>query len=84
MPDDNKIAAEYREAMNYLARGIDRLFNGRDEHKNTGFVLLVFPFGETEGRRANYISNASRKDIVSTLKEIAARFEGQPEVSGTA
>ena len=50
-----------------------------------GFVLLVFPFGASDGGRTNFISNgANRKDIVTLFKEMIARFEGQPEVEGQA
>jgi hypothetical protein len=47
-------------------------------------VLLVFEFGEKEGR-ANFISNgADRKDIVALFKEMIQRFSGQPDVRGHA
>lgn len=78
------IEAAYREKMNELAAFLDNAFNGekRGPARTVGFVLLCFKFGE-EGR-ANYISNADRKGIITSLKEIVARFEGQPEVRGTA
>ena len=44
---------------------------------------MVFPFEGFEGR-ANYISNASRKDIIVLLKEQLARFQGQPDIKGRA
>lgn len=83
---DAPIQPEYREKMAAVARALDELFNGddRSQPRKTGFVLLVFPFGETEGR-CNYISNgAARTDIVTVFKEQIARFEGQPEMTGTA
>ena len=56
----------------------------RGDDRKVGFVLLVFPFGSGEGR-CNYISNgASRRDIVTMMKEQIARFEGQPEMEGRA
>lgn len=76
-----------------LAKTIDTKLNGIDaaperlskpNSRENGFVLLVFPFGAEEGRRTNYVSNGERRDIVTALKEIVARFEGQPEISGTA
>jgi len=81
---DAPVDAEYHGKMEFLARQMDHLFNGdlRGEHRKVGFVLMVFPFGE--GGRANYVSNANRADIVATMKEQIARFEGQPEQSGTA
>jgi hypothetical protein len=80
------IEEKYREEMNAIARALDQAFNGdaRGRDRKTGFVLLVFPFNDHDGR-TNYISNgADRKDIVVLMKEMIARFEGQPEVSGNA
>jgi hypothetical protein len=34
--------------------------------------------------RVNYISNGGRADVVTMLKEITARFEGQAEAKGSA
>ena len=83
---DAPIEPEYHDMMNAVADGLDRIFNG-DAHgldRETGFILLVYPFGEHEGR-VNYISNgADRKDVAIFLREQAARFEGQPEMKGHA
>lgn len=89
---DGPIEQQYFEQMKALARTIDEFFNGPpspDRVKQTGFILMVFPFTEadlaTGGQgRANYISNADRKDVVVLLKEQLARFEGQPEMKGHA
>ena len=82
---DAPIQPEYVQAMNAVARGLDEIFNGvlkKDERK-TGFVLLVFPFGEADAGRCNFISNgADRRDVVTLMKEMIARFEGQPEMTG--
>lgn len=83
---DGPIEEAYHAQMNAVAAGLDQIFNGDEKAPNrkVGFVLLVFPFGDTEGR-TNFISNgADRKDIVVLFKEIIARFEGQPEMSGRA
>jgi len=83
---DAPIEPEYVEQMNALARGLDEIFNGpaKGPERKTGFVLLVFPFGDISGR-CNFISNgADRTDIVTLFKEMIARFEGQPEMKGTA
>lgn len=83
---DAPIEDEYRAIMRALAETIDEFLNGPLEGPNrtTGFVLLVFPFGEKAGR-CNYISNgADRRDICVLFKEQIARFEGQPEIEGTA
>ena len=85
---DAPIQAKYEHNMTRLAQAIDRIFNGETSGsaREVGFVLLVFPFGDnTNNDRCNFISNgADRKDIVALFKEMIARFEGQPEVSGKA
>ena len=71
------IQDEYRQKMNDLARMLDGYFNGeaRGSERQVGFVLLVFPFGENNGR-CNYISNgADRAEIVKLLREQANRFD---------
>lgn len=91
MPDDHSlgdapIEPQYIEMMQAMARALDEVFNGdaKGDARKTGFVLLVFPFADHEGR-ANFISNgADRKDIVTLFREMIARFEGQPEVQGRA
>lgn len=83
---DAPIQDEYSAQMRALAQGIDEVFNGalRGDARQTGFVLLVFPFGEKEGR-CNFISNgANREDLVCMFKEMIARFQGQPEMKGSA
>ena len=83
---DAPIEERFREKMVAVAQALDELFNGevKGPARKTGFVLLVFPFGETEGR-CNYVSNgADRRDIVTMMKEQIKRFEGQPDVKGTA
>ena len=76
------IQKEYRKEMNALARGIDNILNGNAKPKKVGFVLMVFPFGEEVNGRFNYISNGARKDIVVLMKEMIAKFEGQPDIIG--
>ena len=85
---DAPIELKYRDQMNMLAEALDKIFNGKAKgaDRKTGFVLMVFPFtGEGAGTdgRCNYISNgADRNDVVTLMKEMIARFEGQPEMSG--
>lgn len=84
---DAPIQQKYHDLMNAVAGGLDSVFNGdaRGAERETGFVLLVFPFGHAEGSRCNFISNgADRKDVVALMKEMIRRFEGQPEMKGTA
>jgi hypothetical protein len=86
---DRPIQPDLIEYMNGLARAIDTGFNGdaKGKDRKTGFVLMVFPFGNLASgdARCNYISNgADRKDVVVLMKEMIARFEGQSELTGTA
>lgn len=84
---DAPIQPKYHDLMNSVARGLDDVFNGdaKGAERETGFVLLVFPFGDADGSRCNFISNgADRRDVVTLMKEMIARFEGQPEMSGKA
>jgi hypothetical protein len=81
---DAPIEAQYIKQMKATAAFINEMFNGQLEgdDRTTGFVLMVFPFGDKSGR-CNYISNgANRDDIVVLMKEMIARFEGQPELKG--
>lgn len=83
-PDD-VIEPKHREHMTAVAQVIDELFNGKLKHpnKNVGFVLLLFPYGDADKGKANYISNgASRQDIATLFRELAARFEGMPTAEG--
>ena len=89
MPDhtigDAPIEPEFYAKMNDLAHVLDRIFNGelKGFDRKVGFCLLVFNFGSDSGR-CNYISNAERADVMTLLKEQLARWEGQPEMKGTA
>lgn len=81
---DAPIEPEFIAQMNALAAKIDELFNGdlRGKDRQVGFALMIFKFGDAG--RANYISNANRADVVTLLREQLARFEGQPEMKGSA
>jgi hypothetical protein len=83
---DAPIEQQYVDTINAVARAIDETFNGelKGDARKTGFVLMVFPFGDKSGR-CNYLSNgANRDDVVVLMKEMIARFEGQPEMKGRA
>ena len=82
---DGPIEKKYREQMAAVASALDSTFNGTDRgnDREVGFVLMVFPFSDKG--RCNYISNgANRNDVVTLMKEMIARFEGQPEINGKA
>jgi hypothetical protein len=83
MTKDTEISERYRRDMGRLAELLDTFFNGIDGPKKVAFVLLVTEFDNMAGR-VNYISNGERESTVIMLKEVLARFEGQPEQKGTA
>lgn len=83
---DAPIESQFKDDMQRVALALDEIFNGPNKAaaRKTGFVLLVFPFNDPDGR-CNYISNgADRRDIVALMKEQIARFEGQPQQKGNA
>lgn len=75
---------ETAELMRRIAGALDWSLNGDVRPKETGFVLLLFPFNGEPGARTNYVSNGKREDILVALKEIVTRFEGQAEISRRA
>lgn len=81
---DAPIEPQFKDVMDALARGVDDVLNGtgcKPGDRKNGFVLLVFPLNDHEGR-CNYMSNARREDVVVLLKEQLARFQGQPQIVG--
>lgn len=81
---DAPIEEQYREQMNALAASLDKvLSHGHLPLRKTGFILLVFPFADHDGR-CNYISTANREDVIVLLKEQLARFQAMPETKGSA
>jgi hypothetical protein len=82
---DGPIESRYHAKMNAIAEGLDEILNdgAKKGERHTGFVLLVFPFNNHDGR-CNYISNSERADIKVLLREQLARFEGSPGITGNA
>jgi len=83
---DAPIEQEYYDKMVAISHALDEMFNGdaKGDARKVGFVMMVFPFGDVSGR-CNYLSNgADRKDVVTLMREMIARFEGQPEMEGRA
>lgn len=60
-----------------IARDIDATLNGDDRPKKIGFAVFVFEFGKTDGGRVNYVSNATRPDMLVAVREWLARAEGR-------
>lgn len=77
-------STESANVMRAIAGVVDEALNGAERPKPNGFVVLVFPNDGAEGSRTNYVSNCDRKEILVALKEVVARFEGQPQQSGRA
>ena len=71
------VQEEYRARMNELAAFLNHQFNG-DGPKKVGFALLIYPLGQPiQGDRLNYIGNGMRADVLTAIKELAARWEGR-------
>lgn len=75
---------EDAKIMQAIAGGLDEILNGGRKNKPNGFVLLVFSNNAELGARTNYASNCPRAEMIVALKEVLARFEGQPEIVGRA
>jgi hypothetical protein len=77
---DMPIEEQYRVTMQAIAHTLDEFLNPDSSgtlDRATGFVLMVFPFGEHEGR-ANYISNgADRQTVAQLMEQQAKRFREQ-------
>lgn len=69
--------------MQSLARTVDALLTSASGQR-LGFALLVFDLDGQEGSRTNYVGNCDRKDMLAALKEVVARWEGQPQQRGRA
>lgn len=83
---DQPIETRFREQMIAAMQALDEAWNPglKAPEKTVGIIILVFPYGSHDGR-CNYISNgANRRDVVTMMREQIARFEGQPELGGTA
>ena len=84
-PDHGPIEPEYRDVLNGLAFGLDKILNGEDclpENRKVGFFLTFFNFGDAG--RFNYISNADALDVLAMLKDVVARIEGRRSPPGRA
>ena len=84
---DAPVEEAYHAKMQAIMQVVDEFANEgvKGKERKIGIVLMMFPYGEAADGRCNYMSNgADRKDIVTLMKEMIARFEGQPDVSGRA
>jgi len=67
-----------------MAKAIDVIFNGTatGHDRKYGYALFWFEFNKLENGRVNYVSNASRDDMITACKEWTARAEGRLQESG--
>jgi hypothetical protein len=82
---DAPVEEEHHGKMVAVVQALDEWFNGKvgGPDREIGFVLMVYKFGAAG--RCNYASNGvDRRDIITLMKEMIARFEGQPEMTGRA
>lgn len=76
------VQPEYEFVLKNVADYLEDYFHGQlpiGSKRTVGFVLMIFPFGQSEHHRCNYISNARREDIITMLKEQISYFEGMPD-----
>lgn len=66
-----------REVTLAIGRSIQEAINRGPNAGRWGFFLAVYRHGE-EGR-FNYVSNSGRLDVVKLLREMADKFENDPE-----
>lgn len=84
---DAPIQDDYRAQMKAMMEALDHTMNGdaKGADRKVGIVVMMFPFGAAGDGRCNFISNgADRRDMVLLMKEMIARFEGQPAITGRA
>lgn len=75
-----------KDIMQAIAGALDDNLNGPcingKREGNTGFVVLLFDMNAIDGTEINYVSNTERASTLVALKELVARFEGQPVQQG--
>ena len=72
------------KVMNDLAKHIDKVLKSRIDEKgsnNWGFALIIFNFDHPG--IGNYVSNASRKDMIKALQNAAERIKNSQDMPPT-
>lgn len=77
------VSKDTADLMQMLARMIDGTLKDVSPQK-LGFSLFVFDLDQPEGSRTNYVGNTDRASMRTALKEIIARWDGQPRQRGSA
>lgn len=71
------------DALTLIAQALDTTLNGPAPMPQTiGFVLLTYPFGSPGRTVISYVSNSDRDTVKLALRQLLARWDGQPEVVG--
>lgn len=71
--DEEGMLPASRDAMMQVGEALDTLLNGTDARagkieRKSGFVLIVFPFGEI-GQRCNYVGvGAERAEMIEVMQ----------------
>lgn len=73
MPDP--IEAKHRAEMNAIASVLDQAFNPTGSERVV-FTLFIAESGKMDGGRVNYISNGTREDMISMVREWLGRVMG--------
>lgn len=67
---------QVEEMLRGLAAGINGVIN--EQVGEMGFALIVFEFGRLD--IGHYISNAERREMITTLRETADRLEKNQDI----
>lgn len=65
------------ELLQLTMDGLVKIFPGK------GLALMVFEPGDAPDRRANWISNCKKEEMLVAMKEAVARLEGRVQESET-
>ena len=78
------VDARSREALHELGRELDRRLNGgRGRDGETGYVMLVFPFGRAAAPQL-LMNGANRRDLLALLRATIAALEDEETSVGRA
>ena len=78
------VDARSREALHELGRELDRRLNcGRGRDDETGYVMLVFPFGRAAAPQL-LMNGAKRRDLIALLRATIADLEDEETSVGRA
>jgi hypothetical protein len=75
--EESEEQVKKRLALEKFTADIGRMFGEvlKEKMPGVGFSLLLFEFGGP-GKAIAYVSNAQREDMISSMKELLAKWEG--------